>query len=219
MSQPLFKAVLYDFDGTLVDTAELIMSCYRHTMSTHLGHVPPEEEWLAGFGTPLQLQLGRYARSPEEHEAMLDTYRSFQEVQYERVLRPFESAVETVTRLEAAGLALAIVTSRYQHSTVRGLEVCGLTQHFRVVVTPEDVTHAKPHPEPVLLALDQLGVRPDQALFVGDSPHDIVAGREAGTKTAAALWGPFSRDVLEEARPDFFIAAQEEVLSLVGLPT
>jgi beta-phosphoglucomutase-like phosphatase (HAD superfamily) len=174
------RAVLYDFDGTLADTTELIMRCYRHTMSTHLGSVPPEEEWLSGFGTPLELQIGRFARTGEECEAMLDTYRAYQEAHYETLLRPFPGAVEVVAELERRGVALAIVTSRHQRSTLRGIELCGLTRHFEVIVTPEDVTHAKPHPEPVLRAAGGGGA--------GLSVHG--AGRRAGSGEMANAPAP-----------------------------
>lgn len=210
------RAVLYDFDGTLADTTELIMRCYRHTMSAHLPSVPPDEEWLSGFGTPLEGQIARFARSGAEREAMLDTYRTYQEAHYDTLLQPFPGAVEVVAELERRGVALAIVTSRHQRSTLRGVELCGLTRHFPVIVTPEDVTHAKPHPEPVLRALERLGVAAEEALFVGDSPHDVAAGRAAGTRTAAVLWGPFPRARLEEEGPDHLFTAQSDVLELVG---
>jgi pyrophosphatase PpaX len=210
------RAVLYDFDGTLADSTDLIMRCYRHTMQTHLGQVPPDEEWLRGFGMTLESQIARFARDEAESLAMLDTYRDYQNTLHDDMLRPFPDAVETVAELERRGFRLAIVTSKHRRSAMRGMELCGLVSHFDVIVTPDDVTHPKPHPEPVLTALRQLGVAPAEALFVGDSPHDIAAGRAAGTRTAAALWGPFPRAALEDARADVFLHAQRDVLRLVG---
>ncbi|HEY0036317.1 MAG TPA: HAD-IA family hydrolase [Longimicrobium sp.] len=209
------RAVLYDFDGTLADSTELIMRCYRHTMTTHLEACPPDEEWLSGFGTPLTDQIARFARTPEEASAMLDTYRTHQDELFEAELRPFAGAEEVLAELSRRGIALAIVTSRLRRATLRGLDVCGLSRHFEVIITPEDVTNAKPHPDPVLLALERLGVPPSAALFVGDSPHDIAAGRAAGTRTAGVLWGPFPRAALEEAGPDFLLERQDEVLGLL----
>jgi pyrophosphatase PpaX len=215
-SLPEIRAVLYDFDGTLADSTELIMRCYRHTMATHLGECPPDEEWLAGFGTPLETQIARFARDAAEHDAMLATYREHQNEHHDTLLRPFPGAVETVAELKRRGVALAIVTSKHRRATLWGMDICGITELFDVVVTPEDVGNAKPHPEPVHLALTRLGVPPVEALFVGDSPHDMVAGREAGTRTAAALWGPFPREALLAERPDFLIERQEDVLDLVA---
>jgi pyrophosphatase PpaX len=209
------RAVLYDFDGTLADSTELIMRCYRHTMATHLGQAPPDEEWLSGFGTPLETQIARFSRSPGEHQAMLATYRAHQDELHDTLLRPFPGAAETVMELARRGVALALVTSKLRRGTLRGMELCGITRHFPVIVTPEDVANPKPHPEPVLAALDRLGVPAHEAVFVGDSPHDIAAGRAAGTRTAAVLWGPFPREALLAERPDVLLERQEDVLALV----
>lgn len=210
------RAVLYDFDGTLADSTELIMRCYRHTMRTHLGDVPPDDVWLSGFGMTLESQINRFARDADEAQAMLDTYRSHQNGLHDDLLRPFPDAADTVAELERRGYGLAIVTSKHRRAAMKGMELCGLVAHFDVIITPEDVAEPKPHPEPVLLALQKLGVAPHEALFVGDSPHDIASGRAAGTRTAAALWGPFPRQALEDARPDAFLHAQRDVLALLN---
>lgn len=210
------RAVLYDFDGTLADSTELIMRSYRHTMTCHLGECPPDEAWLSGFGMTLESQIGRFARGDAEAAAMLATYREFQDGLHDELLRPFPGAAETVAELERRGCALAIVTSKHRRSALRGMELCGILSHFEVVVTPEDVANPKPHPEPVLTALERLGVDAAEALFVGDSPHDVAAGRAAGTRTAAALWGPFPRAALEAAGPDTLLAAQGDVLALLS---
>lgn len=209
------RAVLYDFDGTLADSTELIMRCYRHTMATHLGEPPPDEEWLAGFGTPLETQIARFARTPAENDAMLATYRAHQDELHDTLVRPFPGAVETVAELARRGVGLALVTSKLRRTMLRGMDLCGLTEHFGVIITPEDVRNAKPHPEPTLAALDRLGVRPHEALFVGDSPHDMASGRAAGTRTAAALWGPFPRAALLAEQPDVLLERQEDVLAVV----
>jgi pyrophosphatase PpaX len=209
------RAVLYDFDGTLADSTELIMRSYRHTMGTHLGQVPPDEDWLSGFGMTLESQLARFAHDEAMAAAMLDTYRGFQDTIHDELLRPFPGAAETVAELERRGYRLAIVTSKHRRSAMRGMELCGIVSHFDVIVTPEDVKEPKPHPEPVLFALEKLGVAPEEALFVGDSPHDIAAGQAAGTRTAGALWGPFPRAALEKARPDALLDAQQDVLRLL----
>lgn len=209
------RAVLYDFDGTLADSTELIMRCWRHTMATHLGHVPPDEEWLSGFGTPLETQLARFGRSDDESLAMLNTYRDHQDGIHDELLRPFSGAAEIVAELDRRGYLLAIVTSKHRRATLRGMELCGIVEHFDEIVTPEDVTHAKPHPEPVEAALRRLGVSADEAIFIGDSPHDIASGRAAGTRTAAALWGPFPHDDLIAAAPDFMLNSQDDILRVL----
>lgn len=208
------RAVLYDFDGTLADSTELIMRCYRHTMSEHLSEVPPDDEWLRGFGTPLEGQIARFARTDEETAAMLETYRSFQRIHHDAYLLPFEGALEAVDALAERGILLAIVTSKHREATLRGMDLCGLTDRFGVIVTPEDVTQPKPHPEPVTHALDVLGADAAETLFIGDSPHDIAAGRAAGVRTGAALWGPFPEEALRAERPDHLLRQHSDVLNL-----
>lgn len=215
MQKGPIRAVLYDFDGTLADSTELIMQCYRHTMGAHLGHVPPDEDWLSGFGTTLETQLRRYARSEAEMQDMLVTWRAFQDGIHDDMLRPFPGAAETVAELERRGYGLAIVTSKHRRATLRGMELCGIVSHFDVIVTPEDVKDPKPHPEPVLVALERLGVAAEEAIFIGDSPHDIASGKAAGTRTAGVLWGPFPRAALESAGPDALLDAQQDVLRLL----
>lgn len=209
------RAVLYDFDGTLADTTELVLECYRLTMQHHLGEVPPVEEWLRGFGTPLEVQMNRFAGSPLQCEEMIATYRLHQEEHAERYIRPFPGVIETLDALRERGMRLAIVTSRHRESTLRALDLCGLTDRFPEIVSPEDVSSPKPHPEPVLVALRRLEVAAEEAIFVGDSPHDIAAGRSAGTDTAGVLWGPFSRAVLEAERPTHLFERPEDVLRLL----
>lgn len=217
MSGREIRAILYDFDGTLADTTALVMECYRLTMEQHLGEVPPVEDWLRGFGTPLEVQMNRFARSAAQCDEMIATYRFHQEDRAEEFVRPFPGVLETLDALRERGMPLAIVTSRHRESTLRGIDLCGLTERFREIVTPEDVMSPKPHPEPVQVALSRLGVAPEHAIFVGDSPHDIASGRAAGTETAAALWGPFERTVLEAEGPTHLLDRPREVLGLLAV--
>jgi pyrophosphatase PpaX len=211
-----WRAVLFDLDGTLVDTVELILRCYRHTMQVHLGAAPPDERWLAGMGTPLREQLKAFARDADEAAHMAETYSTYQKTIHDDFVAPFPGAVEVTRALKEAGAAVGIVTSRRSVMARRTLERCRLEEACDVPVTADDVVRAKPDPEPLLMALDRLGLagQGGRTLFVGDSPFDIRAGRAAGTRTAAALWGPIAREVLEAEAPDWFVSQLDEVLAL-----
>lgn len=214
---PHGAAVLFDLDGTLADTVDLILRCYRHTMRTHLGAELPDQRWLATLGTPLRDQLRDFARSADEARAMLETYERHQREIHDELVRPFDGAVETVRALEAAGSAVAVVTSKRREMARRTLEACGLAGFFEVVITASDVTAGKPDPEPVRKALAELEVAAgDGVVFVGDSPYDIRAGRSAGIRTAAALWGPFPRTELEAEGPDHLLESVAQVLEIGG---
>ncbi|UCG85699.1 MAG: HAD-IA family hydrolase [Gemmatimonadota bacterium] len=209
-----FDAFLFDLDGTLIDSIDLIFASYRHTLSQHHGSAPPDEVWLAGLGTPLRQQLRPFARNQDEVEAMVATYRDFNFAHHDAMVRPFPGTRAAVEQLKARGLGLAVVTSKARNGLQRGLNVCGLDDLFEVVVAADDVTLHKPDPAPVLHALDFLGVEAGRSVFVGDSPHDMEAGRRAGTRTAAALWGPFSREQLADHSPDFWLTRTAEVVDL-----
>jgi len=209
-------AVLFDLDGTLADTVELILRCYRHTMRVHLGAPLPDERWLAGIGTPLRTQLSEFARDADEALAMAETYSAFQKTIHDEMVAPFPGALEMVGELRRRGVGVAVVTSKRREMAGRTLARCGFGDAYDVLVAADDVERAKPHPEPVLRALDQLrlGGMADRTLFVGDSPFDLRAGRAAGTRTAAALWGPFGHDVLEAEAADYYLSSPMEVLGL-----
>ena len=210
----LFSTFLFDLDGTLIDSVELILRSYRHTMRTHRGMVPPDELWLKGVGTPIRVQLREWSEDPAEIEAMAATYSVYNLEHHDALVRPFDGIVSTVQHLKEAEKRLGLVTSKVRNGALRGLKVAGLEQAFDVVVGADDVRHPKPHPEPVLSALDQLGAQPGEAVFIGDSRHDLECGRAAGVKTAAALWGPFDRAHLADLEPDYWLERPADILNL-----
>ena len=210
-----WDAVLFDLDGTLADTTGLILRSFRHATLTHLGQEGRDSEWLATMGMPLRVQMRDFARSVEEAEAMVDTYRTFQRTIHDEMVGVFPDALEVVERLKERGTRVAVVTSKAREMALRTLLCCGMGDAFEVVVTYDDVENGKPHPESVHLALDRLGIeRSERVVFLGDSPYDAVAGRAAGVYTAAALWGPFTRARLEEVPPHYYLESLAELLRL-----
>lgn len=219
---PTGSVLLLDLDGTLIDSSELILASYRHTMREHLGETPPDSEWLEGMGKTLRVQLRRFASSEEEAEAMIRTYREHNHRVHDRMVRTFEGVSDTLSELHRRGVPMGIVTSKARRGVEMGMQACGLEPGwFGTVVTADDVRRPKPHPEPVLLALRNLedvrGEAPDPVAttFVGDSIHDLRAGREAGVKTAAALWGPYGREELGPGEPDHWLESVRELEELI----
>lgn len=214
---PTYRAILFDLDGTLVDTIGLILSSYRHTMAEHLGQVPPDEEWLFTLGRPLRIQLQKFAGSQEQLDSMFSTYLEHNQANYEQLVRSFPGMRDAIGTLKRAGYLLGVVTSKIRPNTDRELAAVGLADFFDTTITADDVANPKPHPEPVLIAAKRLGCEPGQTLFVGDSVFDLQAGRAAGAHTAAALWGPFDRRHLASERPDYWLERIDSLLSLLGL--
>jgi pyrophosphatase PpaX len=209
-----FTSVLFDLDGTLIDSTRLIIESYHHTMRVHRGRTLPDEEWIAGLGTPLRVQFRRFTGDADEVQRMIATYREWNLAHHDRMVRRFPGAVETVRELKALGAQLAIVTSKNRTGVERGLALCGFDGLFDAIVTSDDLEASKPDPAPVIATLAKLGAPAESALLVGDSPHDIAAGRDAGTKTAACLWGPFQRARLAAERPDYYLNSFRDLADL-----
>ncbi len=202
---------LFDLDGTLIDSTELILQSYRHTLREHHGTVPPDEVWLAGLGTPLRAQFRVATDDPAEIERMVETYSEFNFAHHDHMVRPFPGIHAAVSALKAGGMTLGVVTSKARAGLHRGLSVCGLEHLFDTLISVDDVTRHKPHPEPVLKALESLNSHARRTVFIGDSPHDMAAGRAAGVFTAAALWGPFNREHLQSHSPDYWLDSPAEI--------
>jgi pyrophosphatase PpaX len=214
---PRPTAVLFDLDGTLIDSVELIVNSALYAFEK-CGHPPPAaEEWLADVGLPLRTMFGRFINDESAMDELIAGYREYQLANHDRLVRPYDEVTATLTALHDRGHALAVVTSKSEPLARRGLTHVGLDGFFDVIVGLESCTRHKPDPEPVHVALDRLGLRPPDAAFVGDSPHDMAAGRAAGVTTVAALWGPFSRSQLAPSRPDYYIERMSELLPIVGV--
>ncbi|MEZ4455382.1 MAG: HAD-IA family hydrolase [Gemmatimonadales bacterium] len=213
MTKP--TTVLFDLDGTLLDSIRLIIDSYHHALATH--GLPPrsDEHWLAGIGTPLRVQFRDWADQPEMLDALIATYRDFNISNHDSRVRAYPGVVDMVRAVRAAGLRTGLVTSKQRPGAIRGLRFLGLEDAMEVVIGAEDVENPKPHPEPLLKASRQLDIDPRAAIYVGDSEHDMKSGRAAGMRTAAALWGPFSRDHLAATQPDHWLDQPADLLTLL----
>ena len=209
------RAVLFDLDGTLIDSIGLIVDAMHHAFEGFTGTIPEDSAWMAGIGTPLFKQLALYARSPEELELLREKYRAYQFIHHDTVINEYAGTTAVLENLHARGLVMGIVTSKGDELARRGLEITGLAKYLPVVISADSVTKYKPEPEPVLLALERLGVSADSALMLGDSPHDISSGNAAGVRTIGALWGPFTREQIAVAKPTFWISNISELPALL----
>lgn len=209
------RTIVFDLDGTLIDSLGLILASYRHTMQTHLGRSLPDELWVRGMGTPLAVQMLEFAGDEEEADAMVGTYQDHNLANHDRLVRSYPGVRQAVGELRERGATLAIATSKRAEATRLGLESCGFpATWFAAIVTADDVERPKPDPEPVLRALELAGeADPSRAVYVGDSVHDMRAGRAAGVTTVAVLWGPNSRDTLAPTEPDLWVETPTDLVA------
>jgi pyrophosphatase PpaX len=203
-------ALLFDLDGTLIDSIDLLLDCMEYAFAGR-PVAPTRAEWTLGIGTPLRQQLREWHVPEHELEAVVARYREHQDAHLERMTTAFPGTRDVLRWARDAGIATGVVTSKGHGMTTRSLQHVGLLDAFDVIVTADDTPRHKPDPLPVRHALEQLALAPDRALFVGDSTHDMHAGRGAGTFTGAALWGPFSREALAEASPTHWIDDMRDV--------
>ncbi len=192
-SRPI--AILFDLDGTLVDTVPFILESVRHAFAGY-GRCPTDAEWIAGIGTPLRTQLTAFARCSEDVEALFQRYRSYWLAHHDERTVAFPEAVEVVRGLAEAGHPIGVVTAKIEQGALRTLAHTGFLPYVGAIVGADTCVNAKPHPEPVLLALSRLGRPPCEALMLGDSPHDLAAARAAGAVAVGALWGACGRELL-----------------------
>ena len=199
---------LFDFDGTLADSVELIMASFRHATAEVLGHVPDEAELRAGIGLPLIEQMRTL--DAERAQELYEAYVEHNLAVHDELMRPYPGVDELLQRLRRDGRRLGVVTSKRRETALLGLDVLGLGE-FDVLIGWEDTESHKPGPEPVLRALELLGASPDEGVYVGDTPWDMQAGRAAGVATVAVLWGVAGRAELEAETPDLVVADATEV--------
>jgi pyrophosphatase PpaX len=216
-------AILFDLDGTLVDTIPLIFACYQHTLATHVPHYHPDRRVIIGnLGRSLNAILYDYAAAagvadPQGvSEAMMTTYRSFQRANLSRLIRPYPGMREALEALRARGLTLGLVTSKVEWAARECYDYYGLGDFLSVLVFHDDTARHKPDPEPLLYAAGKAGLDPSRTAYVGDSVHDMAAGRAAGMHTIAALWGPFERQDLAAAGAEALAEAPADLVGIVS---
>ena len=202
----MLAAALFDFDGTLVDTTEMIHQGMRHATAEVLGrHNIPREILLANVGRPLPRQMELI--DTEYAEPLLEAYRRHHEEHHDALIQEFPGIEKALSRLRSAGIKVAVVTSKRRASVEMALkrfpDLRNVVDRF---VTMEDTTEHKPHPEPLLRGLELLGGVPkERAAYVGDSPFDVEAAKAAALTSVAVSWGAFSEGRLCEAQPDHLV--------------
>jgi pyrophosphatase PpaX len=206
--------VLFDLDGTLVDTIDFILASVRHTFAER-SHAPTDADWIAGIGTPLRAQLSAYAADAADLETLVERYRAHQRAHHDVRTRCFDGARETLEALRSGGHRVGVVTGKLAQPAARALRHVGLDDLVEVVVGADDCDRHKPHPAPVLQALARMAVSPRDALYVGDSPHDVAAGNAAGVTTVAVQWGACDAAALSAARPHHVIDTMDELHTIV----
>ncbi|HEX5469260.1 MAG TPA: HAD-IA family hydrolase [Gaiellaceae bacterium] len=209
-----YPTVLFDLDGTLIDSGEIILSSFRYATRTVLAREIPDDV-LAGAigGSNIHEQMRAFDEGRAEE--LVRVYREHNEPLHDELVA-FEGIELVLERLAAGGRKLGIVTAKRRRTVDLAFAILPLERWFDAVVTSEQTEHHKPHPEPVLLALELLESAPAEAAFVGDSPFDMGAGKAAGVFTVGVSWGKIhSAELLRESGADAVVHAPEELFDVL----
>lgn len=210
--RPRFQAVLFDVDGTLLDSTEFVLGAMEHSLQAHGLPVPSRTHLARVVGPPLE-QCYRQLAPSADPLPLCEAHRAWQQ-EHLGLIHPFPQTVTTLQALRAGGVRLAAVTARSKVSSLASLEQTGVARYLEFTISAEDAPRTKPFPDPVCLALQRLGLTPADAVMVGDTASDVLAGQAAGVKTVGARYG-FASAALVKVQPDWIIDEIANLLPLV----
>lgn len=193
---------MFDLDGTLLDSLDLIRTTYERVFR-ELGIPWSEQDVMKWLGIPLA-EISRHFAG-ERHAEFYKLYQKYYEEMHDELTRAHPGAKETLEYLRRSGFRIGVATSKGRYSTIKSLKFTGLIDLIDSIVAAQDVQHHKPQPDPLLKALEELCVEPANAVYVGDSRFDIIAGHRAGVKTLGVTWGVSTRSELLDGKPDAII--------------
>lgn len=206
--------LLFDLDGTLINTNELIITSFLHTLEHYYPNQYKREDVLQFIGPPLYDSF--YSLNPEKTHEMIEVYRKHNHEMHDQLVTEYETVFETIQYFHEKNFKLGIVTTKLRNTVEMGLKLTKLDRFFDVIVALDDVEKAKPDPEPIEKALQQLNSKPENTMMVGDNSHDIEAGKNAGTYTAGVAWTVKGREYLEKYNPDFMLDKMSDLITIVG---
>ena len=209
-----FPVVLFDLDGTVVDSGAIILASMRHAMREVLGSEHSDHELMEAVGGPgLEAQMAAFA--PDRIDELVSVYRAHNEPLHDELVA-CTGMEEVLVRLHAEGRRLGIVTAKRRSTVELAFANVPLAHLFETVVGGDETARHKPDPEPLLLAAERMAADPAQTAYVGDSPFDVGAAKAAGMFAVAVTWGGIhDRARLEPAEPDAIVDSAEELLDLV----
>lgn len=206
------EAVLFDLDGTLVDSLPLIFRTYRHVFDEM--NIPWDEKGIEKMiGLPLK-DIGKHFTGKEESR-FEDLYQTYYHRDLDLFTRLFPGTLDMLSNLEKRQIKLGIVTSKGKPGTKRTTAFTGIDRFMDVIITAHDLLKHKPDPEPLLHAVEFLGAHVSRTIYIGDSRFDILTGRNAGARTLGVTWGLASREEMVSLQPDGIIDRWDELMKYI----
>ncbi len=209
----IMKTVLFDLDGTIINTNPLIIASFKHTLENYYPGKYTEEDIISFIGEPLETSFQRV--DEKRAQEMVEMYRKHNAEMHDELVEQYDNIETTLQELTDKGIKCGIVSTKTRVMVLRGLKLMKLDHFFDVVVTIDDVQFPKPNPEPLQLAMKALHAEPSQTMMVGDSISDIQAAQNAGVVSVGVSWSIKGRAALESAEPDYIIDDMGELLDII----
>lgn len=209
----MIKAVLFDFDGTLINTNELIIKCFKYVYKEYLNLEVTTENICKYFGEPLLTTMKRYDEARAEE--LTNYYKEYNAKIHDEMVVGFEGVRETLVSLRKMGIKVGVVTSKRKEMTLRGLKLINIEDTIDVVITPEDTKLHKPNPEPLLAGCDILKISPSEVLYVGDTSFDLKCSKAAKTKSGLVKYTMLPIEELLRLQPDYVIEKLYDIVDIV----
>jgi pyrophosphatase PpaX len=207
------KALLFDFDGTLLNTNNLIIESFMHVFDEKFPGQFTKSDCLAFIGPSLKETFEKIA--PDQTEQLITQYRAWNELHHDELVTEYDGVVETLNTLHEMGIRLVIVSTKIHDNVVKGLNVLGVTHLFEHIIGFDDVQHVKPHPEPIEKALALLQLEKEDVIMIGDNSHDIEAAHNAGVDSAGVAWSIRGEAYLQQYRPTYILQHMSNLIEIV----
>lgn len=211
-----YQYVLFDLDGTLIDTNNLILTSFMYTLEKFYPGKYTREDLIPHMGKPLYDQMELFG--PERSEELVQVYREHNERVHDELVEEFPNVLDTIEQLAKMGIKMGIVTTKQRKTAEMGLRLFGLDKYMDAFISYQDTENHKPHPEPVHKAMQALGADPARTLMVGDSQYDIQAGQNAGIASAGVAWSMKGASFLSSFNPTYLLNDMSDIIQIVKQP-
>lgn len=206
--------VLFDLDGTLINTNPLIIKTFSITLKHFLTKQTFSNEQILDFIGPTLKQTFD-SLNPEHTDEMIVYYQLINKKLHDEMVEIYPTVKDGLDSLKRRGLKLAIVSSKKREMVIHGLKHCGINAYFEFVIGADDVINPKPDKEPLVKAMNLFNSLPDETIFVGDNAHDILGGKNAGIVTCAVSWAERGADYLKQYNPDYILEEMKDLIKII----
>ena len=210
----MIDTVLFDLDGTVIDSNQLILDNFKYVFEVALPHVKlKEEDYLMFIGPTLKQSISKYTTSEEELNRIIEMYRKRNVELHDLYVKPYDGAKILFQRLKEKGIKIGIVSSKMHYLIKRGLAISELREYVDYIVGSDDVENHKPHPEPILKAIEFFQTQ--NAIYVGDHPNDILAAKNAKIPSIGVMYS-WVKDELKKSNPTYLVYSLLEIEEVIS---